>query len=92
VFLAAGATVVRAPLVPLARGAIDNGARVGGGALPGPTARGDEQTVSRQRDAVASYAPESLTLWDALVTGTRAIAADLPSPADVRAPSGGVAS
>lgn len=90
--LAARANVERALLVPLARAAIDNWARDGRRALTGPIARGDEQTVSRQRDAVASDAPESLTLWDALVTGTRAIAADLASPADVRAPSGGVAS
>lgn len=69
----------RAALVPLVRATVDNwagaGARV---ALTGPIARGDEETVRRQRAAVAAAAPELLPLWDALATATRTLAASTP--------------
>jgi hypothetical protein len=36
--------------------------------------RGDEQTVARQRQAVAERTPELLDLFDALVAATRRLA------------------
>ena len=39
-----------------------------------PVARGDEETVQRQRAAIAERAPELLALFDALVTATRSLA------------------
>ncbi len=63
--LEAGAT--RDALVPLVRAAVENWAAQGApAALTGPIARGDEQTVARQRDAVAGRAPQLLALFDAL--------------------------
>jgi predicted short-subunit dehydrogenase-like oxidoreductase (DUF2520 family) len=44
-------------------------------ALTGPVARGDEETVARQRAVVAERTPESLPLFDALLDATRALAA-----------------
>jgi predicted short-subunit dehydrogenase-like oxidoreductase (DUF2520 family) len=68
--------VPRALLAPLARAALDNWAAAGAErALTGPIVRGDEETVARQRAAVAERAPEALALWDALAGRTRAIAA-----------------
>jgi predicted short-subunit dehydrogenase-like oxidoreductase (DUF2520 family) len=43
-------------------------------ALTGPIARGDEVTVTRQREGVAREAPELLPLWDALTQATRELA------------------
>jgi predicted short-subunit dehydrogenase-like oxidoreductase (DUF2520 family) len=43
-------------------------------ALTGPVARGDEQTVERQRTALAERAEDLLPLFDALVDATRALA------------------
>ena len=52
--LAATAGVDREPLVALVRASVENWAAAGAAAaLTGPIARGDEQTVQRQRDAVA---------------------------------------
>ena len=69
----------RAALTPLVRATVENWAAAGArGALTGPVARGDEETVSRQRAAVAEAAPDLLPLWDALVTGTRQLAASAP--------------
>lgn len=66
----------RAALVPLVRATIDNWAAVGArDALTGPIARGDEETVARQRVAVAAAAPDLLALWDCLVAETRTVAA-----------------
>ena len=63
-------------LVPLVRATVDNWARLGAErALTGPIARGDEQTVARQRAAVADRAPHLLGLFDALAGQTRALAA-----------------
>jgi predicted short-subunit dehydrogenase-like oxidoreductase (DUF2520 family) len=73
--LAVRAGLDRAALVPLVRATVDNWAQLGAhAALTGPIARGDEETVARQRAAVAVAAPELLPLWDALATGTRDLA------------------
>jgi len=69
----------RAALVPLVRATVDNWAGAGArAALTGPIARGDEETVRRQRAAVAAAAPEILPLWDALATATRTLATSTP--------------
>jgi predicted short-subunit dehydrogenase-like oxidoreductase (DUF2520 family) len=70
----------RESLVPLVRATVDNWASLGArGALTGPIARGDEETAERQRAAVATAAPELLSLWDALAARTRRLAA-APDP------------
>ena len=72
--LAATAGVDRAALVPLVRAAVKNWAAAGAErALTGPIARGDEDTVARQRDAVAERTPDLLPLFDALVATTRGL-------------------
>jgi predicted short-subunit dehydrogenase-like oxidoreductase (DUF2520 family) len=43
-------------------------------ALTGPIARGDERTVSHQREAVAARTPELLEMFDAMVAVTRGVA------------------
>ena len=74
--LAATAGVDRAALAPLVRATVENWAAVGPErALTGPIARGDEETVARQRAALAERAPELLELFDALAAATRALAA-----------------
>jgi predicted short-subunit dehydrogenase-like oxidoreductase (DUF2520 family) len=74
--LAAEAGVERAALVPLVRATVENWATLGPErALTGPLVRGDEATVARQREAVATRAPELLELFDALADATRALAA-----------------
>ncbi len=45
------------------------------GALTGPVARGDGETVERQRAAVAESAPGFLALFDAMVERTQALSA-----------------
>ncbi len=61
-------------LVPLVRAAVENWARLGASdALTGPIARGDEETVARQREAVAERTPQLLDLFDALTARTRAL-------------------
>ncbi|MGH2871756.1 MAG: DUF2520 domain-containing protein [Solirubrobacteraceae bacterium] len=73
--LAATAGLGRADLVPLVRATVENWASLGAErALTGPVARGDEQTVERQRQAVAERMPELRTLFDELVEATRALA------------------
>ena len=75
--LAAQVGLERAALAPLVRAAVDNWMERGAAsALTGPIARGDEETAARQRAAVASSAPDLVPLWDALATGTRALAAE----------------
>lgn len=65
----------RKMLAPLVRGTVENWELHGpAAALTGPIARGDTQTVRRQRDAIAADAPELLTLFDALATITQALA------------------
>jgi predicted short-subunit dehydrogenase-like oxidoreductase (DUF2520 family) len=74
--LAKTAGVERALLVPLVRATVENWAALGPeGALTGPVARGDEETVEAQRAVVAERAPELLDLFDSLVEATRRISA-----------------
>jgi predicted short-subunit dehydrogenase-like oxidoreductase (DUF2520 family) len=73
--LAASAGVERQALVPLVRATVENWASLGAErALTGPIARGDEETVTRQRHALAERTPDLLPLFDALVESTRALA------------------
>jgi predicted short-subunit dehydrogenase-like oxidoreductase (DUF2520 family) len=73
--LAATVGMKRADLVPLVRASVENWARLGPEqALTGPVARGDEATVTRQRQAIAERAPDLLALFDTLVQATRALA------------------
>jgi predicted short-subunit dehydrogenase-like oxidoreductase (DUF2520 family) len=66
----------RRMLAPLVRRTVENWADVGPrAALTGPVARGDEETVERQRRAVQDAAPDLLPLFDALVEQTREVAA-----------------
>ncbi len=72
--LAATAGVDRELLVPLVRAAVENWAADGAErALTGPIARGDDDTVARQRAAVEERTPDLLPLFDALVEATRAL-------------------
>ncbi len=71
--LAGRAGVPRELLLPLVRAAVENWAAEGAGALTGPIARGDAETVARQRTAIAARAPELLSLWDAFVERTAAL-------------------
>jgi predicted short-subunit dehydrogenase-like oxidoreductase (DUF2520 family) len=64
----------REMLVPLVRATVENWARDGAAALTGPIARGDEQTVQRQRAAIAERVPELLPVFDALTERTRHVA------------------
>jgi predicted short-subunit dehydrogenase-like oxidoreductase (DUF2520 family) len=74
--LAATAGVGREALAPLVRASVENWVTLGPErALTGPVARGDEATVSRQRDAVAQRTPELTPLFDALTEATRTLAA-----------------
>jgi predicted short-subunit dehydrogenase-like oxidoreductase (DUF2520 family) len=73
--VAATAGLEREHLVELVRATIDNWAQLGPAeALTGPLVRGDEDTVARQRAAVAERAPELLELFDAMADATRALA------------------
>jgi predicted short-subunit dehydrogenase-like oxidoreductase (DUF2520 family) len=73
--LASTAGVERAALVPLVRATIENWASLGPQrALTGPVVRGDEDTVARQRAAVAERTPELLALFEALVEATQTLA------------------
>jgi predicted short-subunit dehydrogenase-like oxidoreductase (DUF2520 family) len=70
------ASDMRRFLAPLVRGTVENWAAHGPrAALTGPIARGDDQTVQRQRAAVAAGAPQLLPMFDALCASTRALAA-----------------
>jgi len=84
--IAAGAGLdadqARALLAPLVRTTVENWARLGPrDALTGPVARGDEATVSAQRDAVAREAPDLLAVFDTLLEATRHLAASRGAPA-----------
>jgi predicted short-subunit dehydrogenase-like oxidoreductase (DUF2520 family) len=75
--VAATAGLERAHLVALVRATVDNWAALGPArALTGPLARGDEQTVARQRAAVVERAPELVGLFDALADATRSLATE----------------
>jgi len=66
----------RTLLAPLVRSTVENWAEMGPErALTGPVARGDEETLTSQRAAVADTAPELLGLFDVMVDRTRALAA-----------------
>jgi predicted short-subunit dehydrogenase-like oxidoreductase (DUF2520 family) len=77
-----GAT--RELLVPLIRTTVENWARDGAQALTGPIARGDEDTVARQRAAVEERTPELLELFDALANSTRELGGTAARRAVVR--------
>jgi predicted short-subunit dehydrogenase-like oxidoreductase (DUF2520 family) len=78
--LAASAGVDRELLAPLVRATLENWASLGSEcALTGPVARGDEATVTKQREALQARAPDLLPLFDALVDATRALAR-VPEP------------
>ena len=89
--LAVGAGAGRDALAPLVRATVENWVGLGPErALTGPVARGDEQTVAAQREAISDRAPELLTMFDALVQATRELAAGHPAPVEaIRAPAGG---
>ena len=73
--LAATTGTGRDLLAPLVQATVANWAALGPErALTGPLVRGDEETVARQREAVAERTPELLDLWDALAAATRALA------------------
>ena len=73
--VAATAGLPRELLAPLVRATVDNWARLGSArALTGPVARGDAQTVKRQRAALEQRAPELLELFDALTDATERLA------------------
>jgi predicted short-subunit dehydrogenase-like oxidoreductase (DUF2520 family) len=83
--LAATAGLHRAQLLPLVRATVENWARLGPErALTGPVARGDDETVQRQRAAIAERTPELLELFDQLVESTRSLAAGSEAPAVTR--------
>jgi predicted short-subunit dehydrogenase-like oxidoreductase (DUF2520 family) len=66
----------RAALAPLVRATVENWAEEGArNALTGPIARGDDQTVDQQREAVAARTPELVELFDAMTAATRRLAA-----------------
>ncbi len=68
--------VERELLVPLVRATVENWASLGPErALTGPVARGDDDTVARQRAAVQEVAADLLPLFDTLVQATRELAA-----------------
>jgi predicted short-subunit dehydrogenase-like oxidoreductase (DUF2520 family) len=77
--LAAHVGLDREALAPLVQSTVENWARLGArGALTGPIARGDADTATRQRAAVAEASPTQLPLWDALATATRVLASAPP--------------
>jgi len=74
--LAETAGLDRGPLVALVAATVANWSAQGAHeALTGPVARGDEETVTRQRAAVAERLPGDLELFDALTGATRRLAA-----------------
>ena len=75
--------VPRQAILPLVRQTVENWAAQGAGALTGPIARGDHDTVARQRHAVAQRTPELLELFDVLTEATRGLASDCESSAPV---------
>jgi predicted short-subunit dehydrogenase-like oxidoreductase (DUF2520 family) len=80
--LFAATGVSREHVAPLVRSAMEQWAQVGAqDALTGPLARGDEETVSRQRAAIERRASSVLPLWDALTDATRALAESRRGPA-----------
>jgi predicted short-subunit dehydrogenase-like oxidoreductase (DUF2520 family) len=73
--LLATAGADRDVLVPLVRAAVESWAAQGGErALTGPIARGDHETVARQRAAVHERTPDLLDVFDALAAATERLA------------------
>jgi predicted short-subunit dehydrogenase-like oxidoreductase (DUF2520 family) len=73
--LAATAGLDREHLIALVRATVDNWAALGPErALTGPVARGDEETVERQRRAVAERTPELTELFEAMTDRARTVA------------------
>jgi pantoate--beta-alanine ligase len=73
--LLATAGADRDVLVPLVRAAVESWAALGGErALTGPIARGDQETVARQRAAVQERTPDLLDVFDALAAATERLA------------------
>jgi len=66
--------VSREMLAPLVRASLEQWIVQGKDALTGPIARGDAETVARERAAIASREPGLLALWDALAERARALA------------------
>lgn len=65
----------RHALAPLVRATVENWVAEGArNALTGPIARGDDETVHKQRAAVAERAPDLTTLFDAMTVATRDLA------------------
>jgi predicted short-subunit dehydrogenase-like oxidoreductase (DUF2520 family) len=80
--LARSAGLDREPLAQLVRATVANWSELGGErALTGPIARGDEETVARQRAAIAERLPDEVELFDALAAATRRLAATPTVPA-----------
>ncbi|MFC4138542.1 MULTISPECIES: DUF2520 domain-containing protein [unclassified Microbacterium] len=74
----AGLEDARELLAPLVRRTVDNWVSQGAASvLTGPIARGDEQTVARQRAAIDAARPELVALFDELAAATRVLAATL---------------
>lgn len=74
----------RALLAPLVQQTVANWKSAGArAALTGPIARGDEQTVARQRSAIVDARPEIAALFDELCESTRALAARPLAPTEV---------
>jgi predicted short-subunit dehydrogenase-like oxidoreductase (DUF2520 family) len=66
----------RAALAPLVQATVSNWLNDGPErALTGPIARGDEQTVAKQRAAVIERTPDLAELFDAMTEATRTLAA-----------------
>lgn len=79
--LAATAGVPRDAFVPLVRATVANWESGGISALTGPIARGDDETVARQRAAVAERMPHRTRLFDALTDATRDFVESTPETA-----------
>lgn len=79
--LAAGIHDPRELLAPLVSRTVGNWAHDGAAAaLTGPIARGDEETVRRQRAAIAAGNPELTALFDQLCDAARRLARTLEAP------------
>lgn len=84
--LGATAGLPREALAPLASAALAQVQAAGDAALTGPAARGDWETVARQRGAVAERTPELLALFDAATAACARIAGSGPVPSDLTTP------
>jgi predicted short-subunit dehydrogenase-like oxidoreductase (DUF2520 family) len=86
-----GAEDARELLAPLVLRTAANWAERGNGALTGPIARGDEETVERHLDAIADAAPELLDVYRVLAERTRELATGGEPSETPRAPKPEVA-